>query len=64
MQQNSNFKTRQITKKVTRRDYSKTKFEFEGPNLLEVQVESFKRFIDHDLTEAVASIFPLNPPQR
>lgn len=63
MQNSNNFRIKQITKKVTRRDYSKIKTEFEGPNLLEVQVESFKRFIDRDLKEAVGGIFPLKSPQ-
>lgn len=63
MQKSNNFRIKQITKKVTRRDYSKIKAEFEGPNLLEVQVESFKRFIDRDLKEAVGGIFPLKSPQ-
>ncbi|MCV3743721.1 DNA-directed RNA polymerase subunit beta [Ureaplasma sp. ES3154-GEN] len=58
-----NYREKQITRKTVRRDYSKTKLQFEGPNLLQVQVNSFARFMEKDLREVVANIFPLNSPQ-
>ncbi|MCV3753853.1 DNA-directed RNA polymerase subunit beta [Ureaplasma zalophigenitalium] len=60
---NQNYREKQITRKTVRRDYSKTKLDFEGPNLLQVQVNSFARFMEKDLREVVANIFPLNSPQ-
>lgn len=52
-----------IANKVVRRDYSKIKSNFEGPNLLEVQVNSFKRFMEQDLEDVIKGIFPLHSPQ-
>ncbi|MDU7891833.1 MAG: DNA-directed RNA polymerase subunit beta [Ureaplasma parvum] len=63
MQNNKNYTEKFITDKVMRRDYSKIKSNFEGPNLLEIQVESFKRFMEKDLKEVISSIFPLKSPQ-
>ncbi|WP_031488914.1 DNA-directed RNA polymerase subunit beta [Ureaplasma canigenitalium] len=63
MQTNRHYRLKQIARRVLRRDFSKIENSFEGPNLLELQVHSFARFIKKDLKEVVSSIFPMKSPQ-
>lgn len=50
-----------FSNKVLRRDYSKIEnFSFQEPNLLNLQKNSFKKFIDIELEETIKSLFPIN----
>ncbi len=49
--------------KVVRRDYSKTKNSLDMPNLLEIQKNSFKTFMDTELESLIKASFPINSPK-
>ena len=55
----ANFTYKKMSDNVLRRDYTKITREFDAPNLLEVQKQSFKRFIEKDLEELIGSFFPI-----
>lgn len=59
-----NFFNHKYSKKVTRRDYSKIKTNFEWPDLLETQKGSFAKFINEELKKLIESIFPIESPQN
>lgn len=61
---NNHFFNNKYSKKVTRRDYSKIRTNFEWPNLLETQKGSFKKFLSEELSKLVGSIFPIDSPQN
>lgn len=61
---NNHFFNNKYSKKVTRRDYSKIRTNFEWPNLLETQKGSFKKFLSEELNKLVGSIFPIDSPQN
>lgn len=60
----NNFYNHQYSKKVSRRDYSKIKTNFEWPDLLETQKGSFNKFINEELKKLVEGIFPIESPQN
>jgi DNA-directed RNA polymerase subunit beta len=53
---------RNISPRVTRRDYTKIDTNFELPNLIDIQIKSFQRFLDSELTDVVKSYFPISSP--
>ncbi|MEG0123946.1 MAG: DNA-directed RNA polymerase subunit beta [Malacoplasma sp.] len=59
MNKSQNFIDKIITPKVVRRDYSKIISNFKEPNLLNLQKQSFKRFIDKDLEVIIKNFFPI-----
>lgn len=55
------YKDKIFSNTVLRRDYSKIEnFSFQEPNLLNLQKNSFKKFIDVELEETIKSLFPIN----
>lgn len=56
---NVNFVNKKIANLVTRRDYAKLEPNFEEPNLLEIQKDSYEYFLSHELEEFVKSFFPI-----
>lgn len=64
MKQNSYYKMTNISNKVIRRDYSKIKTNFEAPNLLEVQIQSYKKFLVEELESIIKSISPIHSPNN
>lgn len=60
----SSFKMREISNKVIRRDYSKINADkFIAPNLLDVQLDSYKKFLTEELEKVVVSISPIHSPK-
>ncbi|MFB5029593.1 MAG: DNA-directed RNA polymerase subunit beta [Candidatus Phytoplasma pruni] len=45
--------------KVERRNYSKMKYDFPLPNLIEIQKNSFKKFLESGIRSALEDIFPI-----
>ncbi|GAA5414761.1 DNA-directed RNA polymerase subunit beta [Ureaplasma ceti] len=64
MKKNNQFENHKYSSKVMRRDYSKIKTNFESPDLLATQRDSFARFLEEDLKSVVTSIFPIDSPQQ
>lgn len=58
------FSNVKYTDKITRRDYSKTKNVLEMPNLLDIQKNSFKRFIEIELEDLIKGLFPISSPRE
>lgn len=56
---NKKFVHKEISNLVLRRDYSKIKKNFVEPNLLNLQKDAFKKFINKDLEETIKSAFPI-----
>ena len=56
------FFDRKYSDRVLRRDYSKTKNALEMPNLLEMQKNSFQKFLDVELESVIKNIFPIESP--
>ena len=54
-----NYKIVQYGKKRVRRNYSRVKSSIELPNLIQVQTDSFKWFIEHGLSELFEDISPI-----
>lgn len=57
------FKMNEISEKVVRRDYSKINFKFDAPNLLDVQINSYKKFLEKELESVIKSISPIHSPK-
>lgn len=57
----ASFKMREISNKVVRRDYSKIDIgDFVPPNLLNVQIKSYEKFLNEELEKAIKSISPIH----
>ena len=53
------YKVRKFGKHRERRDFSKLKNKFELSNLLEIQRDSFQKFLDEGIREVFDDIFPV-----
>ncbi len=60
----SSFEIKEISDKVVRRDYSKIKYDFKAPDLLDVQIKSFQKFLDEEMRNVISSVFPITSPQE
>ena len=58
MAKEQKFVEKKIANLVTRRDYAKNEVKFDEPDLLEIQRESYKRFLEKDLGELISNYFP------
>ena len=58
------YKMNEVSSKVVRRDYSKIKTNFKAPNLLDVQIKSYQKFLDEELTSVINSISPIHSPNN
>ena len=59
MSTNKSFTNKIFSNKVLRRDYSKIEKNFIEPNLLNLQKNSFKNFIEKGLEETIKNMFPI-----
>lgn len=59
MSTNKSFTNKIFSNTVLRRDYSKIEKSFIEPNLLNLQKDSFKKFIDKGLEETIKGLFPI-----
>lgn len=57
--ENKTFTQHKIANKVIRRDYAKFNPNFEEPNLLEIQKNSYEYFLNHELENLIKSYFPI-----
>lgn len=64
MKNNSYYQMTEISNKVTRRNYSKIKSNFEAPNLLDVQINSYKKFLHEELEDVIRSVSPIHSPNN
>ncbi len=65
MKENKNYyKMNEVSSKVVRRDYSKIKTNFKAPNLLDVQIKSYQKFLDKELEELIQQISPIHSPNN
>ncbi|MGL4948342.1 MAG: DNA-directed RNA polymerase subunit beta [Mycoplasma sp.] len=64
MKNNSYYKMTDISSKVVRRNYSKINCNFEAPNLLDVQIESYRKFLLEELESVIKSISPIHSPNN
>jgi len=53
---NTNYKLINISDRVIRRDYSKLDVNFEEPKLLEIQMNSYQRFLHEELRNVITSV--------
>ena len=58
------YKMNEVSSKVVRRDYSKIKTNFKAPNLLDVQIKSYQKFLDSELEELIQQISPIHSPNN
>ena len=63
MNKQPSFQDKKFGNKVVRRDYSKISSDFKEPDLLEIQKNSFKKFLETELESLVKNIFPIQSPQ-
>jgi DNA-directed RNA polymerase subunit beta len=59
----SNFHETIYSNLAVRRDYSKFDINFDEPNLLEIQKNSYNKFIDKEIKELVETYFPVTHPK-
>lgn len=62
MSQKSNFFQKRYSPTATRRYYGKIETNFIQPNLADIQIKSYQKFLDHDLEKLIASYFPIKSP--
>lgn len=62
MDNKNSFHINELSPRVVRRDYSKVKNSFIPPNLPELQVKSYKNFLEKELGEIISSFFPITSP--
>nr|WP_027119743.1 DNA-directed RNA polymerase subunit beta [[Mycoplasma] testudinis] len=58
----SKYRITEFSPRVVRRDYGKIKNNFEPPNLPELQVNSYRQFLNKELEEIISSFFPIVSP--
>ena len=57
----ASYQMREVSNKVVRRDYSKIDIgDFVPPNLLNVQIDSYQKFLDEELEKAIKCISPIH----
>ncbi|MFI3252198.1 MAG: DNA-directed RNA polymerase subunit beta [bacterium] len=59
VEQNDTYKVVRYGKKAFRRNYSKVRTEIELPDLIEIQTESYAKFVDEGLSELFRDISPI-----
>ena len=57
--ENKAYHSREYGNKATRRDYSTVSGALELPNLVEIQTESFERFINEGIQEVFDEVYPI-----
>ena len=55
----NSFKIEEITNRVVRRNYSKIDSNFVGPDLLQSQIDSYKKFLSYELENVIKNISPI-----
>jgi len=55
----NSFKIEEITNRVVRRNYSKIDSNFVGPDLLQSQIDSYKKFLSSELEGVIKNISPI-----
>lgn len=63
MSEKTSYVDQKLGYKVVRRNYSKIKSDFVAPDLLEIQKNSFEKFLNFELESLVKNIFPITSPQ-
>lgn len=64
MQDKPYYQIKEISNLITRRDYSKIKTDFIEPNLLEVQIKSYEKFLKTELEKVIKTISPIHSVQN
>ena len=58
------FVTTEYSPISSRRDYSKYEIKFEEPDLLDLQIKSYEKFLKEDLEKVVSTFFPIQHPKN
>ena len=56
------YKTVKYGKKAERRNYSRMLYDIDLPNLIEIQTESFDKFINEDIAKLLHDFSPIEAP--